>query len=78
MPYSTAIRKEMQLVNGILRSVDVEYQRLDDVEPEVERLAEKLFAVTNRLYGSLAVPLAGQPSEVRDYHHQLARAALDG
>lgn len=75
MPYSTATRTEMQTINGIVRPVEVAYQRLDDVPPEIELLAERLFEVTSRYHGSLAVPFPVQPDKVRDYHHELARVA---
>lgn len=77
MPYSSATRTEQQMVNGILRPVEVEYMRLDDVPDEVEALAEKLFKVTSRYHGSLTVAFRFQPDAVRDYHHELARVALN-
>jgi len=78
MPYSPAVRTEWQAVNGIRRPVDVEYLKLDAVTPEVERLAARLFEVTNRMHGSLCVPFTVQPDDVRDYHHELAKVALNG
>jgi hypothetical protein len=76
MSYSLVTEKRFEPVNGILRPTEVEVKRLDPVSPEIEALASCLFDVTSRMRGSLMVSFWAQPDEVRDYHHELAKAAI--